>query len=142
MHALLRSPKRWSGPRLREGVSNGVHPVRPGRGAARTGPQARQAAPRARHVGGVLVRRGSHGPPADATIATLPDWHGIVAWDLLLNNLTTGLFLVAALTELAASQRFASVARVAYPVALVFLLIDLACLILDLGNPLRFHHML
>ena len=26
-----------------------------------------------------------------------PAWHGLVAWDMLLNNLTTGLFLVAAL---------------------------------------------
>ena len=28
-----------------------------------------------------------------------PDWHGLVVWDLLLNNLATGLFLVAALGE-------------------------------------------
>src|SRR5207237_3572590 len=48
----------------------------------------------------------------------------------------------AAISELAAPEVFASVARVAYPVALVFLVIDLACLVLDLGDPLRFHHML
>jgi hypothetical protein len=34
------------------------------------------------------------------------------------------------------------VAKVAYPVALVLLLVDLLCLVLDLGDPLRFHHML
>ena len=33
-------------------------------------------------------------------------------------------------------------AKVAYPVALVLLLVDLGLLVLDLGDPLRFHHML
>src|SRR5260370_37847294 len=79
----------------------------------------------------------SSGPATKA-----PDWHGLVAWDLLLNNLTTGLFLVAAIGELAAPEVFTSVARGAYPVALVFLLADLTCLVLDLGDPWRFHHML
>jgi hypothetical protein len=34
------------------------------------------------------------------------------------------------------------VAKIAYPVALVLLLVDLGLLVLDLGDPLRFHHML
>src|SRR5437588_10741755 len=71
-----------------------------------------------------------------------PDWHGLVAWDLLFNNLTTGLFLVAAIGELAAPTVFSPVAKVAYPVALLLLLADLLCLVFDLGDPLRFHHML
>ena len=71
-----------------------------------------------------------------------PDWHGLVAWDLLFNNLTTGLFLVAAISELAAPAIFTTVAKVAYPIALAFLVADLICLVLDLGDPLRFHHML
>src|SRR3954454_21731054 len=33
-------------------------------------------------------------------------------------------------------------AKAAYPLALVLLLADLVCLVLDLGDPLRFHHML
>ena len=33
-------------------------------------------------------------------------------------------------------------AKAAYPVALVFLLTDLLLLVFDLGDPLRFHHML
>jgi hypothetical protein len=60
----------------------------------------------------------------------------------LFNNLTTGLFLTAALGELAAPEVFTPVARAAYPLALVLLLVDLLCLVLDLGDPLRFHHML
>jgi Ni/Fe-hydrogenase subunit HybB-like protein len=79
---------------------------------------------------------------ANRPVTKAPDWHGLVAWDLLFNNLTTGLFLVAAISELAAPEVFASVARVAYPIALVFLLTDLAFLVLDLGDPWRFHHML
>ena len=61
---------------------------------------------------------------------------------MLLNNLTTGLFLVAALGELAAPACSRGLARAAYPVALALLLADLVCLVLDLGDPRRFHHML
>ena len=75
-------------------------------------------------------------------ITKAPNWHGLVAWDTLFNNLTTGLFLAAALAELAAPRVFAGVARAAYPIALVLLLADLVCLVFDLGDPLRFHHML
>src|SRR5580693_1839710 len=71
-----------------------------------------------------------------------PGWHGIIAWDALLNGMATGLFLTAAVSELAAPAVFLHVAKVAYPVALVLLLIDLGLLVLDLGDPFRFHHML
>jgi hypothetical protein len=60
----------------------------------------------------------------------------------LLNGMATGLFLAAAVSELAAPGVFMRVAKVAYPVALVLLLVDLGLLVLDLGDPLRFHHML
>jgi hypothetical protein len=75
-------------------------------------------------------------------ITKVPGWHGLVAWDLLFNNLTTGLFLFAAVGELAAPGLLGPVAKLAYPVALVFLLTDLLMLVADLGDPLRFHHML
>ena len=79
---------------------------------------------------------------AAETVTKPPDWHGLVSWDLLFNNLTTGLFLAAALGDLLAPEDFTSVAKAAYPIALVLLVIDLACLVFDLGDPLRFHHML
>jgi Ni/Fe-hydrogenase subunit HybB-like protein len=69
-------------------------------------------------------------------------WPGLVAWDMLCNNLSTGLFLVAALAELVSPDTFTPVARVAYPVALLFLLTDLTLLVVDLGDVRRFHHML
>jgi Ni/Fe-hydrogenase subunit HybB-like protein len=79
---------------------------------------------------------------ADRPSVKAPNWHGLVVADILFNNLCTGLFLVAALAELAAPAKFAAVARIAFPVALGLLVLDLVCLVLDLGDPLRFHHML
>src|SRR5580700_6411230 len=79
---------------------------------------------------------------AHLPITKVPAWHGIIAWDALLNGMAMGLFLTAAVSELAAPAIFTPVAKVAYPVALVLLLIDLGLLVLDLGDPLRFHHLL
>ncbi len=79
---------------------------------------------------------------ANTTVTKVPGWHGIIAWDALLNGMATGLFLVAAIGEFAAPGVFVRVAKVAYPIALVLLLVDLGLLVLDLGDPLRFHHML
>jgi hypothetical protein len=75
-------------------------------------------------------------------VTKVPGWHGMIAWDALLNGMATGLFMAAAVSELAAPAVFTPVAKVAYPVALVLLLVDLAMLVFDLGDPLRFHHML
>jgi hypothetical protein len=76
------------------------------------------------------------------TATKVPDWYGMIAWDALLNGMATGLFMAAAISELTAPAVFTPVARVAYPVALVLLLVDLTMLVFDLGDPLRFHHML
>jgi hypothetical protein len=79
---------------------------------------------------------------ANVPITKVPGWYGPIAWDALLNGMATGLFMAAAVSELAAPAVFIPVAKVAYPVALVLLLVDLGMLVLDLGDPLRFHHML
>ena len=86
--------------------------------------------------------RGTAAAYADRLVTKTPNWHGLVVLDVLFNNLSTGLFLVAALGELAAPAHFKALAGVAYPIALLFLIADLVCLVLDLGDPLRFHHML
>ena len=86
--------------------------------------------------------RGTAAAYADRPVTKAPNWHGLVVLDVLLNNLSTGLFLVAALGELAAPAHFKALAEVAYPIALLLLAGDLVCLVLDLGDPLRFHHML
>jgi hypothetical protein len=79
---------------------------------------------------------------ANLPITKVPSWDGMIAWDVLLNGMATGLFMAAAVSELAAPAVFRPVAKVAYPIALVLLLIDLVLLVFDLGDPLRFHHML
>src|SRR5262249_2298005 len=78
----------------------------------------------------------------DVPVTKAPDWHATIAWDALLNGMATGLFMAAAVSELAAPAVFTPVAKVGYPVALVLLLGDLGLLVTDLGDPLRFHHML
>ena len=75
-------------------------------------------------------------------VTKAPGWYGTIAWDALLNGMATGLFMAAAVSELAAPAVFTPVAEVAYPVALVLLFVDLGLLVTDLGDPLRFHHML
>ena len=89
-----------------------------------------------------LPEQGSQSGYENMPVTKVPGWHGIIAWDALLNGMATGLFLAAAVSELAAPAVFLRVAKVAYPVALLLLLVDLGLLVLDLGDPLRFHHML
>jgi hypothetical protein len=79
---------------------------------------------------------------ANIPVTKVPGWYGTIAWDALFNGMATGLFMAAAVSELAAPVIFTPVAKIAYPVALVILLIDLGMLVSDLGDPLRFHHML
>jgi formate dehydrogenase iron-sulfur subunit len=97
--------------------------------------------------GALEMQTNRHGPAgtlayADREVTKPPTWHGLVAWDMMLNGLATGLFLVAGLAELVSPDTYGPVAAFAYPIALVILLADLACLVLDLGDPLRFHHMM
>src|ERR1700689_2120174 len=89
-----------------------------------------------------LLGGGRENGYANRPVTKGPGWHGIIAWDALLNGMAMGLFMAAAVSELAAPAVFAPVAKVAYPIALVLLLIDLGLLVLDLGDSLRFHHML
>src|ERR1700760_2542080 len=89
-----------------------------------------------------LPEGGSESGYENMTVTKVPGWHGIIAWDALLNGMATGLFLAAAVSELAAPAVFMRVAKLAYPVAFVLLIVDLGLLVLDLGDPLRFHHML
>jgi Ni/Fe-hydrogenase subunit HybB-like protein len=89
-----------------------------------------------------LTGGGSGSGYVNLPVTKAPAWHGNIAWDALLNGMATGLFMAAAVSELAAPAIFTPVAKVAYPVALVLLLVDLGMLVLDLGDPLRFHHML
>jgi hypothetical protein len=81
-------------------------------------------------------------PYAGLTIPKVPDWAGLTAWDIWFNNLSIGVFLVAAVGALLAPASFGGLARYAYPLALLFLVVDLLFLVSSLGDPTRFHHML
>ncbi|HXR25399.1 MAG TPA: NrfD/PsrC family molybdoenzyme membrane anchor subunit, partial [Candidatus Binataceae bacterium] len=80
------------------------------------------------------------------TVTKAPPWHGWVTADLSLNSLSTGVFAVAALCDLIGdligSAAYRPVVRIGYLAAFPLVLCDLACLILDLGDPARFLHML
>jgi Polysulphide reductase, NrfD len=71
-----------------------------------------------------------------------PPWHGWVAADLFLSELSSGLFLVAALGQLISRDAYGPVARIGFLLAFPVILADLVCLVADLGDPTRFHHML
>ena len=88
------------------------------------------------------TERASQSGYTNMPVTKVPGWYGTIAWDALFNGMATGLFMAAAVSELAAPAIFTPVAKVAYPVALLLLLIDLGMLVLDLGDSLRFHHML
>jgi Ni/Fe-hydrogenase subunit HybB-like protein len=79
---------------------------------------------------------------AARSVTKEPPWHGLVTFDLLINNLTSGLFLAAGLSELTRPRIFRPVATVAYPIALGLLSLELLLLVLDLGDRSRFHYML
>src|SRR5512137_774786 len=88
------------------------------------------------------ARSTAASPYARQTITKLPNWEGATAWDIWFNNLSIGTFLVASIGALLSPANFAPLTHYAYPLALLLLVIDLLLLVSDLGDPLRFHHML
>ena len=71
-----------------------------------------------------------------------PPWHGWVIADLFLSELSSGMFLFAALGDVLAPGVYGRASRIGYLVAFPVIVADLVCLIADLGDPIRFHHML
>src|SRR5437763_912637 len=71
-----------------------------------------------------------------------PPWHYLIVSDLFLSELSSGIFIVAALGDLISQQVYGEAARIGYLLAFPVILADLICLVLDLGDPGRFHHML
>jgi hypothetical protein len=70
-------------------------------------------------------------------------WEGpLAALDILLNNLGVGLFLVAAIGNLVAQDDVADLIGIAVPIAFAIIAVDLLLLVVDLGDPFRFFHML
>jgi hypothetical protein len=71
-----------------------------------------------------------------------PPWEYLIVGDLFLSELSSGLFVVSAIGDLIARNVYGEAARIGYLLAFPIILADLICLVLDLGDPIRFHHML
>jgi Ni/Fe-hydrogenase subunit HybB-like protein len=81
-------------------------------------------------------------PPALSRVVTkAPPWHTSVVIDLLCSSLAAGLFAVAAIIYLLGDDTDRAVARVGFALAFPVMLADLVCLVVDLGDPLRFLNM-
>ena len=78
----------------------------------------------------------------DQSVTKPPPWQWLITLDLMLSELAAGIFTAAALCALIGGQRFAQVAEVGFLAAFPLSIVDMICLVLDLGHPLRFHHML
>jgi hypothetical protein len=96
------------------------------------------------HPAGAARSTGSAGRSSYAkqVITKTPPWRWLTAWDVLLNNLSIGVFLLAAIGVLLAPGSLGTLAPAALLLALLLLLADLLLMVSDLGDPLRFHHML
>lgn len=75
-------------------------------------------------------------------VTKAPPWGWLIVADLMISDLWAGLFVVSALSDLVAHDSYGPVARIGYLLAFPLLLVDLFFLVADLGDPLRFHHML
>ena len=75
-------------------------------------------------------------------VAHTPPWGMLTVVDVLLNNLALGLFLAATFCVALRPEGFSHLAGPAFLLAWLLLMLDLLLLILDLGHPARFHHML
>lgn len=75
-------------------------------------------------------------------VTKAPPWHNAVTFDLMLSSISSGTFIVAAILLLISPLRFRVLAIVGFFVAFLVEIADLISLVIDLGDALRFHHML
>jgi formate-dependent nitrite reductase membrane component NrfD len=71
-----------------------------------------------------------------------PQWHWYIVWYFFLGGLAGGAYLIGTLLRLAGDVRDQRIARLAFVVAFVAMVICPILLTLDLGRPSRFWHML
>jgi formate-dependent nitrite reductase membrane component NrfD len=75
-------------------------------------------------------------------ITAAPEWEWWLVWYFFLGGLAAGIYFLAALVELVGTQRDREMVKAAYYLAFPLSLICGVLLILDLGRPERFWHML
>jgi protein NrfD len=71
----------------------------------------------------------------------IPNWHWWIVWYFFLGGIAAGAYFLASLVELLGTEEDRPIARTAYWISFPLIIICLICLILDLGQPLRFWHM-
>jgi Ni/Fe-hydrogenase subunit HybB-like protein len=69
-------------------------------------------------------------------------WHGLVALDLFISSVASGIFVLSAVADLVSAQIYGPIARAGFLIAFVLLIADLISLVGHLGDSARFHHML
>jgi hypothetical protein len=85
------------------------------------------------------------GAPSDYArreIVHWPGWRGLIGWDVFLNNLAPGLFVVTVLGWWLAPVAMGGTVKPLLTLAWLVLLADLALLVADLGDAWRFVHMM
>jgi polysulfide reductase-like protein len=75
-------------------------------------------------------------------ITVAPEWEWWLVWYFFLGGLAAGLYFIAALIELVGNERDRAMAKVAYYCTFPLAVVCGVLLILDLGRPERFWHML
>lgn len=75
-------------------------------------------------------------------ITIAPEWEWWLVWYFFIGGLAAGLYFIAALIELVGRERDRDMARVSYYLVFPLVLVCGVLLVLDLGRPERFWHML
>ncbi len=75
-------------------------------------------------------------------IVVAPDWHWLVVFYFFLGGIAAGAYFMAALIELIGTDQDRNLAKIAYYITFPLVAICSVLLIVDLGRPERFWHML
>lgn len=80
--------------------------------------------------------------PSSTFFSAPPEWGWYIVWYFFFGGLAGGCYFIAALIDLFGRPEDRALARLGYYIALPCVIISTILLILDLGRPLRFWHML
>lgn len=83
-----------------------------------------------------------NGVPSSTFMSAPPDWHWYIALYFFFGGLAGGCYFLAALIDLVGDPEERPLARLGYYIAFPCVVISAVLLTLDLGQPLRFWHML
>jgi hypothetical protein len=81
-------------------------------------------------------------PDGESIVTKAPPWHLAVTLDVFLSSISSGTFIIATILFLISPIRWAVPSILGFFVGFVVEVADLMALVADLGDPLRFHHML